>query len=320
MRVNRLSVAALALGMGLGLAVTHEAAAAFPDQPITLVVGFGAGGMTDVSSRIIAEKLEEVTGTTVIVENRPGAGGTLAIANVAEMPADGYTVVSFLSDGPFTATYQERPIDLADWEMIGGYMPQERVVFARSDAPFETVEEFVAYAKSEPVTFADGGSFWSSRVMEAFAKKHGLTVRLVPFRSGAEGSAAILGGHVTLAETGVGTSAWQAGRDGGLKILATLTPGGLAPFGMDDVPTFEELGADFVVKMQYGYAVKAGLPAENLDYLRDAFKQVFEDPEVQASLSEIDLTPAYTDPEAYAVLMDSVTADAEALREYLKEE
>ncbi len=315
MPVNRLSVAALALGLGLA-----AQAQAFPDQPITLVVGFGAGGMTDVSSRIIAEKLEEVTGTTVIVENRPGAGGTLAIANVAEMPADGYTVVSFLTEGPFTATYQERPIDLADWEMIAGYMPQERVLFARSDAPFETVEEFVAYAKAEPVTFADGGSFWSSRVMEAFAKKHELTVRLVPFRSGAEGSAAILGGHVTLAETGVGTSAWQAGRDGGLKILATLTPGGLALFDLPDVPTFEQLGADYVVRVQYGYAVKAGLPEENLDYLRDAFKQVIEDPKVQAALSAIDLTPVYTDPETYAELMGAVTADAEALREYLKEE
>jgi tripartite-type tricarboxylate transporter receptor subunit TctC len=319
MPVNRLSVAALAVGIGLGLAATSEAVA-FPDQPITLVVGFGAGGMTDVSSRIIAEKLEEVTGTTVVVENRPGAGGTLAIANVAEMAADGYTVVSFLTEGPFTATYQERPIDLADWEMIGGYMPQERVLFARSDAPFETVEELVEYAKNEPVTFADGGSFWSSRVMEAYAKKHGLTVRLVPFRSGAEGSAAILGGHVTLAETGVGTSAWQAGRDGGLKILATLTPGGLAPFDLPDVPTFEQLGADYVVRVQYGYAVKAGLPEENLAFLRDAFEQVVEDPEVQAALSEIDLTPVYTDPETYAELMDAVTADADALREYLKEE
>lgn len=317
--MNRLGIAALALGVGLGLAVT-SGAEAYPDQPITLVVGFGAGGMTDVSSRIIAEKLEEVMGTTVIVENRPGAGGTLAIANVAEMPADGYTVVSFLTEGPFTATYQERPIDLADWAMVGGFMPQERVLFARSDAPFETVEEFVEYAKAEPVTFADGGSFWSSRVMEAFAKKHGMTVRLVPFRSGAEGSAAILGGHVTLAETGVGTSAWHAGREGGLKILATLTPGGLEPFGMADVPTFEALEADYVVRVQYGYAVKAGVPEADLAILRDAFKQVVEDPEVQAALTEIDLTPVYTDPDTYAVLMGSVTEDAVALREYLKEE
>ena len=316
MRMRQLGIAALALGIigaagdGLG----------FPDEPITLVVGFGAGGMTDVSSRIIAEKLAEVTGTTVIVENRPGAGGTLAIANVAEMPADGYTVVSFLTDGPFTATYQERPIDLDDWAMIGGYMPQERVLFARTEAPFETVEELVAYAKSEPVTFADGGSFWSSRVMEAFAKKHELLVRLVPFRSGAEGSAAILGGHVTLAETGVGTSAWQSGREGGLKIMATLTPGGLAPFGLEDVPSFDEVGADYVVRMQYGYAVHADVPEDRLAYLRDAFRQVIEDEEVQARLRELDLTPAYTDPEAYAELMDAVTADGEALREYLKEE
>lgn len=316
MRAKSLGIAALALVL-VGGAGDGQA---FPDEPITLVVGFGAGGMTDVSSRIIAEKLAEVTGTRVLVENRPGAGGTLAIANVAELPADGYTVVSFLSDGPFTATYQERPIDLDDWAMIGGFMPQERVLFARSEAPFETVEEFVDYAKNEPVTFADGGSFWSSRVMEAFAKKHDLNVRLVPFRSGAEGSAAILGGHVTLAETGVGTPAWQSGRDGGLKIMATLTPGGLAAYGLDDVPSLDEVGADYVVRMQYGYAVHADVPEDRLAFLRDAFRQVIEDEDVQARLREMDLTPAYTDAEAYAELMAMVVADGDALRDYLTEE
>jgi tripartite-type tricarboxylate transporter receptor subunit TctC len=309
--------AAAALVAG-ALALGPAGAQSFPDQPITLVVGFGAGGMTDVSSRIIAEKLEEILGAKVLVENKPGAGGTLAISTVKEMPADGYTIVSFLTDSPFTSAYQDKPIDMDDWAMLGGYMPQERVLFASADAPFSTVEEFIAYAKESPVTFADGGAFWAARVMEAFAKQNDLNVRLVPFRSGAEGSAAILGGHVQLAETGVGTSAWHSAREGGLKILATLTPGGLEPFGYPDVPTFEEIGADYVLRINYGYAVRAGTPEDRLQALRDAFEKVVSDPEVQKKLEEIDLTPRYMPPAEYDELQRGVTSDAEKLKSYLK--
>ena len=216
-----------------------------PEGRITMVVGFGAGGMTDVSSRILAQKLEKLLNTTVIIENRVGAGGTLAINAVRQMPADGYTMVSFLSDGPFTAAYQGKPVNLADWAIIGGYMPQERVLFAAKAAPFQTVQEMMVYAKTNPITMSDGGSFWSARVMEAFAKKHGLQIAVVAQRSGQAASTEVLGGHVTMAETGVWTPAWSAAKGGDLK-FATLTPGGLAPFGMSDVPTFEKLGADYV--------------------------------------------------------------------------
>lgn len=309
----------LGLGLAAGAATGAHAQDAYPSEPITVLVGFGAGGMTDVSSRIIAEKLEANLGVRVLVENRPGAGGLLALDEALELPADGYTFVSFLSDGPFTSVFQDRPVDLDDWAILGGFMPQERVLFARTDAPFETVEELVAYAKDTPVTFADGGAFWSARVMEAFAKKNELNIRLVPFRSGAEGSAAILGGHVTLAETGVGTSAWQAGRSDGLKIMATLTPGGLDAFDMPDVPTFEELGADYVVKLQYGYAMRGDTPPERVEALAAALQAVVEDPEVQARLRELDLTPRWMPGDAYQELMVGVMGDAAELKAYLAE-
>ncbi len=318
LRRTLLGLTALTVAGAVGIAGAR--AQDFPSEPITMLVGFGAGGMTDTSSRIMAEKLEEILGVRVIVENKPGAGGTLAIATAAEGPADGHTIVSFLTDSPFTAIYQDRPIDLDDWAIIGGYMPQERVLFARQDAPFQTFEEFVEYAKENPVTFADGGSFWASRVMEAFAKKHGLQLRMVPFRSGAEGSAAILGGHVTLAETGVGTPAWHSARDGGLAILATLTPGGLEQFGYPDVPTLDTLGADYVLRIYYGYAAPAEVPEERLEILRDAFKQAVEAPEVQEKLRQLDLTPEWIEPERYREILQSVTSDAEELKEYLKTE
>jgi tripartite-type tricarboxylate transporter receptor subunit TctC len=309
-----------ALGIGLA-AVFHcatSSAQSFPEGRITMVVGFGAGGMTDVTSRILASKLEKLLGTTVIVENRTGAGGTVAIKSVGQMPADGHTLVSFLTDGPFTAAYQDRPIDLADWAIIGGYMPQERVLFAAKTAPFNTAREMMEYAKKTPITMTDGGSFWSGRVMEAFAKKHGLQIAVVAQRSGQAGSNEVMGGHVTMAETGTGTPAWSAAKNGELKILATLTPGGLAGFGMPDIPTFEKLGADFVARMFYGYAVRAATPADRVEKLRAAFKQAVDDPEVHAQIARIDLTPTWIDPKTYEATLRKVAEDGVKLREYLK--
>lgn len=319
MQRRSLLVGGLGLALAAGIAADTARADDFPNEPITMLIGFGAGGMTDVSSRIIAEKLEEILGVRVLVENRPGAGGLLAISGAEEAEADGYTIVSFLSDSPFTSVYQDRPLDLDEWTMIGGYMPQERVLFARAEAPFATVEELVEYAKHTPVTFADGGAFWAARVVEAFAKKHDLNLRLVPFRSGAEGSAAILGGHVSLAETGVGTSAWHEARAGGLEILATLTPGGLAEFDLPDVPTFDQLDADFVVRIEYGYAVKGGTPEDRVEIIRDAVRQALEDETVSARLREIDLTPRWMPGDEYAELMREIMEDAQGLKDYLAE-
>src|SRR5215468_7318287 len=142
----------------------------FPDKRLSIVVGFGAGGMTDVTSRMLGRHMEKTLGVPVIIENKPGAGGTLAINSVGQMAADGYTMVSIQADGPFTSAYQGKPINLDDWGLIGGYMPQERVVFAAKNAPFNTFQEMVEYAKKSPVAFGDGASFWSARVVEAYAK------------------------------------------------------------------------------------------------------------------------------------------------------
>lgn len=319
MTIRYIGTSLLALGIVVGGSI-HAKADDYPNEPIRLLVGFGAGGMTDVSSRIIANQLEENLGVRVTVENVTGAGGLIAIDEAYNADPDGYTFVTFLSDAPFTSVYQDRPLDLSRWSMIGGYMPQERVLFARTDAPFDSVEGLVEHAQETPVTFADGGAFWSARVMEAFARKNDLNVRLVPFRSGAEGSAAILGGHVTLAETGVGTSAWHSAQEDGLKILATLTPGGLTEFGYDDVPTFDELGADFVVEIHYGFGIRSDVPEARIEKLSEAVRAAVENPGVQERLREIDLTPEWMPGEQYDELMQEVLDGAGLLKEYLEDD
>jgi tripartite-type tricarboxylate transporter receptor subunit TctC len=294
-RRRLLAKAALAIAI---MPAAPARAQKFPDRRITMMVGFGAGGMSDVSTRILARKLEQLLGATVLIENKTGAGGIVAIGSVAQMPADGHTLVTFLTDGPFTAAFQGKPLNLNEWAVIGGYMPQERVLFAAKSAPFNTAHEMMAYAKSNPITASDGGSFWSGRVIEAFAKK--------------------MGGHATMAETGTGTPAWTAAKGGDLKIIATLTPGGLARFGMPDVPTWDKLGADFVTRMFYGYAVRAETPADRIERMRAAFKQAVEDPEVRAQMTKIDLTPEWIEPKAYEATLRQVAVEGEKLRDYLK--
>ena len=142
------------------------AAQDFPDKRLSIVVGFGAGGMTDVTSRMLSRHMEKALGVTIIIENKPGVGGTLAINSVAQLPADGHTLVSFPAEVPFTNAYQGKLFNLDEWAVLGGYMPQERVVFAAKTAPFTTFQEMVEYAKKSQVAFGDAGSFWATRVVE----------------------------------------------------------------------------------------------------------------------------------------------------------
>jgi tripartite-type tricarboxylate transporter receptor subunit TctC len=299
-------------------AMAAPASAEYPERPITIIVAYGPGGMTDVTTRILSEKLEDILGVDILVENRPGAGGTLAWGTLLEQPADGYTIVSFGTSEYVTTIMLERDYKIDDFAVLGSYMPQQRVLFARKEMPFTTMEGMMEYAKENPVTFADGGLYWASRVMEALAKKNDLAIRLVPFRSGAEGSAAILGGHVSIAETGVGTGAWLgATREGTLNILGVLSPGNLDEVGQPGHESIEAVGADFLTKVYYGYAMKAGTDPAIIDKLSSAFEEALSDPEVQARFRDRDLIPQWMPPGEYAEVMSSLAGEAQALKEFL---
>ncbi|MGD9866497.1 MAG: tripartite tricarboxylate transporter substrate binding protein [Hyphomicrobiales bacterium] len=311
---------AMALAAAVLFTAAAPAAAKFPEKPITIIVGYGAGGMTDVSSRILAEKLEKILGVNVIVENKPGAGGTLAWTATLDREADGYTITSFATHDYVASVMLDRKISLDDFTAIGSIMPQQRVLFATNSMPFDTMEGMIEYTKKTPVTFADGGLYWASRVVEAFAKKNDLKIRLVPFKSGAEGSAALLGGHVSIGETGVGTGAWLgATRKGTLKILGILSPGDLERVGQKGVRSIGTVGADYLTKVYYGYAVKAGTPADRVAIISDAIEKALKDPDVAAKFKERDLIPEWIPPGSYKETLLSLTDEAQKLKAYLAE-
>lgn len=320
--VNKLSTAlpAIALTLLLTFTLPVPASAEFPERPITILVGYGPGGMTDVTTRLLAERLENILGVSVIVENRPGAGGTLAWSALLDRPADGYTIVDFGSSAYVTAIMLGREIGLDDFTPLGSIMEQQRVLFSRNEMPFDTLEGFIEYARETPVTFADGGAFWASRVVEAMNKQFDLNIRLVPFRSGAEGSAAILGGHVSTAETGVGTGAWLgATREGTLNILGVLSPGNLDEVGQPGIQSVTDVGAKYAVQMYYGYAVKAGTPEDRVTRLTAAIEEALAAPGVTEGFRSRDLIPHWVAADDYRAMLDALTHEAHELKAYLEE-
>jgi tripartite-type tricarboxylate transporter receptor subunit TctC len=306
-------IAALFLFQGSGIS-----AAEFPTKPITLVVGFGAGGMTDVCSRLFAEKIGEFLGQKVIVENKPGAGGFTALKSVLEGSADGYTFVSFSSSTAAGTRLLGRPMGIEQIGLLGSTMTQERVLFAAKDAPFGTFEEFLAYAKEKPVTFGSGGSIWADQVVEAMGKQLGLQLRMLPFKSGAEASAAILGGHVMLAETGVGTGAWQSALKGGLKVLAVLTDGDLRDYGFPDVKSIRDYDVKYYVRMYYGYAVPSAVPEQRRQKLESAIQFAVEHPEIAVKMKELDLYPKFLPSTVQRPIIEAVFKEAAELTAFIK--
>jgi len=291
----------------------------YPSQPLTFIVPYGAGGMTDVSSRILASAFEDRLGQRVDVVNRPGAGGYLGLTEGLREDADGHTLIAVTTDIFANTVLLDRDFELDSVGFLGSFMPQERVLFSHVDKPFSTFEEFVEYAKSNRVTFADGGALWSGNVVKAMALEAGLDVAHIPFESGAAGSAALLGGHVDIGETGVGTAAWQAAKEGELNILAILSDGTLAPFGYPEVENLEQKGFSNVVRMYYGVAVSGDVPEEVRIYLESVLEDILADPEIVASLEALDLTPRFIGSAEYESIVTTVLVEAAGLRDFLAE-
>lgn len=301
------------------VAVAFAQPAGYPSQPLTFIVPYGAGGMTDVSSRILASAFEARLGQRVDVVNRPGAGGYLGLSEGLREDADGHTLIAVTTDIFANTVLLERDFDLASVGFLGSFMPQERVLFSPVDKPWTTFEEFVEYAKSNRVTFADGGALWSGNVVKAMALEGGLDIAHIPFESGAAGSAALLGGHVDIGETGVGTAAWQAAKEGDLNILTILTDGTLEPFGYPEVENLEQKGYSNVVRMYYGIAVSGDVPEEIRSYLESVLQEILADPEFVASLEALDLTPQFVPADDYAAIVTTVLVEAAGLRDFLAE-
>ena len=312
----RRNAVALALGLSVVLAPLTALAQAYPTRPITMVVPWPAGGSTDMVMRAISEAASKHLGQPIVVDNKPGASGTLGPAVVAaNAKPDGYTLAQMPITVMRLPLMQKAAWDaLKDFSYIVHLSGYTFGITTKSDGQFKTWAEVVAFAKANPgkVTYASPGAGTSLHIgMEQIAAHAGIQLTHVPFKGGAETNAAVLGGHTTLQADSTG---WKPLVDGGqLRILALWT--GERSKNWPNAPTLKELGYPFVFDSPFGIAGPKGLDATVVQKVHDAYKKALEEKPVIDMMAKYDMVPRYLDGAAYRKAVEQVIASEKAALE-----
>ncbi|MDQ2187129.1 tripartite tricarboxylate transporter substrate binding protein [Alcaligenaceae bacterium A4P071] len=294
--------------LGLSLAAVFSAAlpsaahaeAAFPSKPVTLIVPFPAGGSTDRHLRIVAQDASKYLGQPVVVENRPGAGGTLGPATMAKTARpDGYTV-SLYPLGMLRMPYMQKtnwhPID--DFTFILGLSGYTFGFTVRADSPYKTFNEYIEAARQSPGKIDYGSTGVGSSphlLIEEIAINAGVKLNHVPYRGNADMQQALLGGHVMAQSDATG---WDQFVDAG-KMRLLVTFGEQRTTRWPDVPTAKELGYKVVSVSPYGLAGPKGMDPAVVKVLHDAFKKALFDPASMEVMKQLNQEPAYKGSEEY---------------------
>jgi len=285
--------------LAVALAATASAQQ-FPTKPVTLIVPWTAGGSTDGSMRALAEATAKYLGQPVIVENRPGASGSLGAVAMLNARPDGYTVTQVAISVLRLPHIQKTPYDpLTDLTYILGVSGYTFGVVVRSDAPWKTWAEFIGYARANPdkVSYGTPGANTSLHItMEEIALKQNIKWLHVPFKGASDNMTGLLGGHVVASAESTG---WAPYVDAG-KLRLLVTWGDKRTKRWPNVPTLREVGIDMVSNSPYGLAGPKGMDPKVVKILHDAFKKGAEDPIHLAALERYDQELWYLGTEDYA--------------------
>jgi tripartite-type tricarboxylate transporter receptor subunit TctC len=305
-RIRHFCIVAALLAVSATADIAH--AQTYPSRPITLIISFAPGGSTSVVGRGIADKMSELLGEKIVVDNRPGAGGTVGTRAVAKAEPDGYTLLlgytGTLAIGPSlykNPGYDPRK-DFAPIGMIGN-APNSLVV--NPSFPAKTVAELITYAKANPdkVNFGSAGAGTASHITgEYFASAAGIKLVHIPYKGTGPAMTDLLGGHIPMAFAPIPASHANVAA-GKLRALAvtSVTRSGLLP----EVPTMIEAGLPgFDASLYYGLVAPAGTPRPIIDKLNKALRDALASDEVRRQLGNdgTEITPGT--PEDYADFID----------------
>jgi tripartite-type tricarboxylate transporter receptor subunit TctC len=288
----------LGAAIGLALGVTGFAPAAlaqdYPTGPITMLVGYGAGGQTDLVARAAARVMSEQLGVPINVVNKPGAGGAVAARDLQQAAADGYTIMFHSNTVVNSAPFIIERVDFTpdDFEYAGMITAYQVGMAAPKDAPFNNMTEFVAWAKENP-GFSYGALSPEARLyMEEIAKRDGLDANIVPLQSGSEMITALLGKQVVMAFSG----GIHYRYPDELKTVSALTT--FRHPSAPDVPTIEEEG--YPLGMDSGTLVMApkGTTRAILERLSTALKAAETDADFKKVTDAADIPIKYLDLDA----------------------
>ncbi|GAC1355671.1 MAG: tripartite tricarboxylate transporter substrate binding protein [Variovorax sp.] len=292
-------------------------APAFPSRPVKLVIAFPAGGPTDITMRQLAENAGKILGQPVIIDNKPGAGGTLPAQALQSTQPDGYTLAQ-IPLGVFRLGYTTKinwdPVkDITYVINVTGYAFG---IVVPAASPLKTWADFVAYAKAHPgeLTYGSTGALTSPHLTtELIAQKAGIQLQHVPYKGSADLMQAVVGGHLMAAADSTGFAPQvEAGK---LRVLNTWGEKRLAKF--PDAPTLKELGYDIVQNSPFGIGAPKGTPPEVVRRLHDAFKKAMEEPSYVASLGRYDMLPNYMSSADYTKFAQDTFGREKALIEKL---
>ncbi|MDM0032601.1 tripartite tricarboxylate transporter substrate binding protein [Variovorax sp. J22P271] len=301
----------------LGVVATAVHAQTFPTRPIKLVIAFPAGGPTDITMRQLADNASKILGQPIVVDNKPGAGGTLPAQALQTAPADGYTIGQIplgVFRLPYTTKINWDPVkDISYVINVTGYAFG---IAVPADSPFKTWNDFVAYAKANPgkLTYGSTGNLTSPHLTtELIAQQLGIQLQHVPYKGSADLSQAVLGNHLMAIADSTGFAPLV--ESGKLRVLNTWGEKRLAKF--PDAPTLKELGLDIVQNSPFGIGAPKGTPPEIVKKLHDAFKQAMEEPSYVAALGRYDMLPIYMSSADYGKFAQTTFTREKALIEKL---
>jgi len=311
--MNRRSLLASALATPIILPGVARAQA-FPSRPITIQIAFPAGGATDVQMRSFAEAATRAMGQQVIIENRPGGGGTLPAANMRNVRPDGYTLAQFALPAirlPFMQRMAFNPrTDFTPIIHVTGYL---FMVCVRAESPYQSWADLVADARRRPndVKIGNTGANGTPHLtLIELAARERIEVTHVPFRGEGDAVPAIIGGHIDASGTGSGVL--QLIQDGRLRALNVWSRNRSPK--LPQVPTLLELGyQDMVVTSPYGIVGPLGMDPEIVRRLHDGFRVALHDPAHIATLERLDQPLEYLNSADYGRFIQT-TADYEEAR------
>jgi tripartite-type tricarboxylate transporter receptor subunit TctC len=282
-------------------------AQAYPTRPVRIVVGFAAGGSADILARLIGQWLSERLGQPFVIENRPGAGTTIATEAVAKAPPDGYTLLLVATAAVTSALLYDKLNFVRDIAPVASISREPQILALHPSMPTNTVSEFIAYAKANPgkISMASGGNGTPAHIGgELFKMMTGVNLVHVPYRGQAPALADLIGGQVQVMFVAM-ASGIEYVRAGKLRSLAVTTA--MRSEALPDLPVVGDFVAGYEYSAWYGLGVPKHTPSEIVATLNTEINAGLANSTIKARLADLGSTALVGSPADFGKLIADET-------------
>ncbi len=306
MNKNRRVIAVLAVlaFFLISLAGAGQSLAAYPERAIVILVGFAPGGSMDLSARALAKSVEKILGQPVVIENKTGGTGMVALASLLSQKHDGYTLCATPSSVLIRGSQQQKaPFKpFTSFHTVIGFTEPQLGIVVKNDAPWKTLKDLAAYAAKNPgkVKYATTGvGSTTHAAVEEIAARDKLQMIHVPYKGSMEALTALLGGHVEFAS--LTSELIPVVKAGQARLLAVISEKRSPKF--PGVPTMKELGYDFVNDAVFAVVAPADIDPSIGRKLEEAFAAAAKNKEYLEALDRVNMIPVYYDAKAFDVFL-----------------